>query len=66
MKNKPHMVELWNIYNKTEVKSNIIGNTWYPAVTEALQTAIPGFVSGSMSAQDVIDSMEAAAAKASK
>lgn len=66
MKNKPHMVELWNIYNKTEVKSNIIGNTWYPAVIEALQTAIPGFVSGSMSAQDVIDSMEAAATKASK
>lgn len=66
MKNKPHMVELWNIYKNTEVKSNLIGNTWYPAVTEALQTAIPGFVSGSMSEQDVIKSMEAAAAKASK
>lgn len=64
MKNKPLMVDLWNIYNNTLKKTNTIGNTWYPSVSEALQTSIPGLVSGSMSIQDVIDTLEGAALKA--
>ena len=58
MREKPLMVELWDIHQTTELKSNHIGNVWDAGLLEVFDRNLPNLLSGSLDAKGMAELLE--------